>query len=117
MIVPRIDGTSMYGGWGEFAGGAWRSDGAGCCGICARRAVGPGGRGPPAICERYVFARVVSRCEITSCACYQLSRKQTRRERGPCAPMTSDCSMSAVFEGPEMKVPKSGSANADDGAV
>ncbi len=34
------------------------------------------------------------------------STQKTVIERGPCAPMTSDCSMSAVFEGPEMNTPR-----------
>ena len=32
----------------------------------------------------------------------------TVQERGPCAPITSDCSMSAVFDGPEMNVANPG---------
>lgn len=34
------------------------------------------------------------------------STQKTVIERGPCAPMTSDCSMSAVFDGPEIKTPR-----------
>ena len=37
----------------------------------------------------------------------RLSTKKTANDRGPWAPITSDCSMSAVFEGPEMKQPNS----------
>lgn len=35
------------------------------------------------------------------------STRKTANDRGPWAPITSDCSMSAVFEGPEMKQPNS----------
>jgi|GEM_PF-1701197 len=34
------------------------------------------------------------------------STQKTVIERGPCAPMTSDCSMSAVFDGPEINTPR-----------
>jgi len=32
--------------------------------------------------------------------------KMTKHVHAPCAPMTNACSISAVLEGPEMKVPK-----------
>lgn len=37
---------------------------------------------------------------------FQPDTQKTVSERGPWAPITSDCSMSAVFEGPEMNAPK-----------
>jgi len=36
------------------------------------------------------------------------STRNTVHDRAPCAPMTRDCSMSAVFEGPETKQPYPG---------
>ncbi len=39
------------------------------------------------------------------------STRNTASDRGPWAPITSDCSMSAVLEGPEIKQPNSGCAN------
>ena len=39
--------------------------------------------------------------------CLQGYRRMTETSRGPWAPMTRACSMSAVLEGPAMKLPKS----------
>ena len=37
--------------------------------------------------------------------------KKSVQLRGPCAPITNDCSMSAVFDGPEINSPKPGRSN------
>src|SRR4051794_16026655 len=51
------------------------------------------------------FAATLTWKSAIASTCYDLTM-QTTSDRGPCAPITSDCSMSAVLEGPEIKVPK-----------
>lgn len=46
--------------------------------------------------------------ELIHCAVFIQPTRNSVQLRAPCAPITNDCSMSAVFDGPEINRPKPG---------
>jgi hypothetical protein len=67
--------------------------------VSAYQSFHQGRRATPAANIISVSERIIARLKPTQ------PTSRTVELRGPCAPMTSACSMSAVFEGPAMKTP------------